>query len=84
MAWSGSCLATCSTAQFSTVQSTVQYSTVHHAVQVGHLVRLLAGEGAVTLVRLVVELAVHRLARTVHHLERVGAVSGETDCVYNV
>ena len=66
---------------FDTVQySTVQYSTV----QLGHLVGLLAGEGAVTLVRLVVELAVHRLARTVHHLERVGAVSREMFFSYSI
>ena len=86
MAWSGSCLATCSTAQYSTVQySTVQHSTVQYsAVQYStvqystacHLVGLLAGEGAMALVRLVVELAVHRLAGTVHHLEGVGAVAG--------
>ena len=69
-----------STVQYSSVQysivqySTVQHSTIQHSTAC-HLVGLLAGEGAMALVRLVVELAVHRLAGTVHHLERVGPVS---------
>ena len=53
-------------------------------VTLGHLVCLLPGEGADALVWLVMELAVHSLAITIHHFEGVRAVTRISDLWFKI